>query len=371
MNELLTTLVGPQRCERLLADVAIPPQLAGDEQPRGQLSRAAVAMAMSLVLFEDLLARVPSGARYVASQRERGRQVVFDHGAVRTVDWHETGQLPPGAELFRRLLNPLGYQEVGLYPLDRIHMTGRVFTHADVPEQVPQYFVSELHVDRLDPEAREAVTRTVGNSADPLRDEALSLLDDLAGRGWMALDDAAHLILMLAPCFGRHHRDPRLDDYKTLLRDSAEMAWDRDRGQRLQPRHRPGPQRRGAGRSAAPRLVPEGQGRTLPQRAGPPDGPAGRPGRAPVSGCQRSQHHSNGPRLIFRVHHPRLPARRQARPHLRCRQRPRHLPHDLTPTARPITVAAFLTSPRRRLGTGGGQQAYDTASLLSSRSSSA
>jgi hypothetical protein len=225
MNELLTTLVGPQRCERLLADVAIPPQLAGDEQPRGQLSRAAVAMAMSLVLFEDLLARVPSGVRYVASQRERGRQVVFDHGAVRTVDWHETGQLPPGAELFRRLLNPLGYQEVGLYPLDRIHMTGRVFTHADVPEQVPQYFVSELHVDRLDPEAREAVTRTVGNSADPLRDEALSLLDDLAGRGWMALDDAAHLILMLAPCFGRHHRDPRLDDYKTLLRDSAEMAW--------------------------------------------------------------------------------------------------------------------------------------------------
>jgi hypothetical protein len=225
MNELLTTLVGPQRCEQLLADVAIPPQLAGDEQPRCQPTRAAVAMAMSLVLFEDLLARVPSGARYVAGQRERGRQVVFDHGAVRTVDWHETGQLPPGAELFRRLFIPLGYQEVGLYPLDRIHMTGRVFTHADLPEQVPQYFVSELHVNGLDPEAREAVTRTVGNSVDPLNDEALSLLDDLTGRGWMALDDAANLILMLASCFGRHHPDPRRDDYETLLSESAEMAW--------------------------------------------------------------------------------------------------------------------------------------------------
>jgi hypothetical protein len=221
MNELLTRLVGRQRCEQLLADVAVPPQLAGD----GQSSRAAVAMAMSLVLFDDLLARVPSGARYVASQRELGRQVVFDHGAVRTVDWHETGQLPPGAELFRRLLVPLGYEEVGLYPLDRIHMTGRVFTHADFPEQVPQYFVSELHVDRLGPQAREAVTHTVGDSVDPLSDEALALLDDLAEQGWMPLDDAARLILTLVSCFGRHHADPRLDDYETLLRDSAEMAW--------------------------------------------------------------------------------------------------------------------------------------------------
>jgi hypothetical protein len=225
MKELLTRLVGPQRCEQLLADVVVPPQLAGDEQSRGQLSRAAVAMALSLVLFEDLLARVPSGARYVASQRQQGRQIVFDHGAVRTVDWHETGQLPPGAELFRRLLVPLGYQEVGLYPLDHLHMTGRVFTHADFPEQLPQYFVSELHVDRLHPKAHRAVTHTVGNSVDPLGDEALSLLDDLAGRGWMALDNAARLIPMLVSCFGRHHPDPRLDDYETLLHHSAEMAW--------------------------------------------------------------------------------------------------------------------------------------------------
>ncbi len=230
MNELLTRLVGPGRCEELLAGVVVPPQLSGDmqpgdKQPGDKRSRAGVAMALGLVLLEDLLARVPSGARYVASQRERGRQVVFDHGAVRTVDWHETGQLPPGAELFRRLLVPLGYEEVGRYPLDRIHMTGRVFTHTDLPEQVPQYFVSELHVDCLDPEAQQAVTRTVSDSVDPLDDEALSLLDDLAGRGWVTLDDAARLVLMLASCFGRHHPDPRLDDYDTLLRHSAEMAW--------------------------------------------------------------------------------------------------------------------------------------------------
>jgi Domain of unknown function (DUF1338) len=223
MNELLTRLVGRQRREALLAQVAVPPGFAGDDQLR--LTRAAVAMALGLVLFDDLLARVPSGARYVTSQRDRGRRVVFDHGAVRTVDWLETGQLPPGAGLFRRLLVPLGYQEVGVYPMERIHLTGLVFTHADLPEQLPQYFVSELHVDRLDPQAQQAVTATVGESVDPLGGEALTLLDGLAGRGWVTLDDAARLVPILASCFGRHHPDPRVDDYQILLDHSAEMAW--------------------------------------------------------------------------------------------------------------------------------------------------
>ncbi|MGH3832555.1 MAG: 2-oxoadipate dioxygenase/decarboxylase family protein [Pseudonocardiaceae bacterium] len=44
----------------------------------------------------------------------------------------------------------------------------------------------------------------------------------LSGR---SLDDAARLVLTLASCFGRHHRDPWLDDYDTLRRHSAEMAW--------------------------------------------------------------------------------------------------------------------------------------------------
>jgi hypothetical protein len=182
-------------------------------------------MALALVLFEDLLTRAPSGACYVAAQRERGRQVVFDHGAVRTVDWHQTGQLPRGAELFRRLLVPLGYQETGRYPLENIHMTGRVFTHTELPEHLPQYFVSELHVERLDPPAQRAVTRTVGDSVNPLNDEALALLGEAAERGWMTLGSAARLVGMLASCFGRHHPEPHLEDYHTLLSHSAEMAW--------------------------------------------------------------------------------------------------------------------------------------------------
>jgi uncharacterized glyoxalase superfamily metalloenzyme YdcJ len=177
------------------------------------------------VLLDDLLARVPTGARYVARQRKQGRRLVYDHGAVRTVDGPETGQLATGVELFRRILVPLGYQEVGTYPLDRLHMTGKVFTHTELPEQLPQYFVSELHVEQLAPEAQEAVARVVGESVDPLDDRARRLLDMAASGGWMAVGDAAPLVKALAACFGRHHGDPQLADHEILRRHSEEMAW--------------------------------------------------------------------------------------------------------------------------------------------------
>ncbi len=225
MRELLSRIVGAQRCARLANQVHIPVGLSDADRPGGDASQVTVAMTLGLVLFEDLLARVPSAARYVTSQRTQGRRVLLDHGAVRTVDSPETGQLPSGAELFRRVLLPLGYQEVGRYPLDRIHMTGRVFTHAVLPEDLPQYFVSELHVDRLDPAAQAAVTRTVDRSTDPLPAAARTLLDALAVRGRVARDDAVRLVPMLAACFGRQHPDPMLTDYETLLGHSPEMAW--------------------------------------------------------------------------------------------------------------------------------------------------
>lgn len=182
-------------------------------------------MALGLVLLDDLLDRVPTGARYVAAQADRERRIVVDHGAVRTVDGPATGALPGGVEAIRRLLVPLGYEEVGLYPLDRIHMTGKVFCHAELPEDVPQYFVSELHVDRLAPTAQEAVGRVVGASTDPLASDVAGLLDVIASRRWLPNDDAVRLVRGVGRCFGRHHPDPHLDDYELLLEHSAEMAW--------------------------------------------------------------------------------------------------------------------------------------------------
>ena len=224
-HELLAAVVGGDRANRLLSTVLLPQQLAGEEQPRGRVDRARTAMALGLVLFDDLLSRVPTGARYVEAQRVQGRRVMVDHGAVRTVDWPDNGGLPGGVEAIRRLLVPLGYDEVGVYPLDRIHMTGKVFAHADLPEGVPQYFVSELHVSQLPSSAQQAVSRVVGSSVDPVTPSLAGSLDALAAQRWLPVADAVDLVRGVAACFGRHHPEPSLDDYSLLLTHSAEMAW--------------------------------------------------------------------------------------------------------------------------------------------------
>jgi hypothetical protein len=225
LDELLAEVVGDERARALLEDVAVPDALLGREPRRGRVGRAAVAMALNLALLDDLLGRVPSAAAYLARRRGQGRRLVFDHGAVRTVAGPDTGGLPSGVECLRRFLVPLGYDEVGVYPLDRLRMTGKVFCHRDRPEDVPQLFVSELHVDQLPAPARDAVARVVGDSRDPLTDEARTGLDALAATGSLPPAAAADLVRALVPCLGRNHDDPALADYELLLEHSAEMAW--------------------------------------------------------------------------------------------------------------------------------------------------
>src|SRR3546814_1817741 len=71
-----------------------------------------------------------------------------------------TGGLRPGQEAFARILSPLGYEVTGTYPLPHLRMTGRAWAHRDRPEELPQFFVSELHVDRFDPEFALAARRS-------------------------------------------------------------------------------------------------------------------------------------------------------------------------------------------------------------------
>ena len=116
-----------------------------------------IAQALNLLLFRDLLARVPTGARYVAECVSQGRQIVFDHGALRTVALGGMGNLPAGEQAITRVLVPLGYRKSAVYPLDRLGMTGRSYTHGDFPEELPQFFVSELHPERFSPGFQKAV----------------------------------------------------------------------------------------------------------------------------------------------------------------------------------------------------------------------
>lgn len=181
-------------------------------------------MALNALLFADLLVRVPTGKSHVDRVVAAGGRVHFDHGALRTIDG-STGALPSGYAAFSRLLGPLGYEVADIYPLPRLRMTGRAFVQRDRPEDIPQFFVSELHVHELPEDAQAAAARVFGGSVDPVGPEERKLLHALEQGRNCRFEVAAAGLPGLVGAFGRHHPEPGGDDYRTLLKHSAEAAW--------------------------------------------------------------------------------------------------------------------------------------------------
>ena len=177
-----------------------------------EASRAVVAQALGILLLDDLLDRVPSGNEYARDCVGRGGTLFLDHGAVRTVTGVPSGSLPAGQAGLTRALSALGYEHRETYDLARLGMTGRSWCHPDLPQHIPQFFVSELHAERFSPGFQGAATRVLSTSRDPLAGVRLD-------------DDPVALLPALVGCFRRHHEAPSLADYETLLAESAEMAW--------------------------------------------------------------------------------------------------------------------------------------------------
>lgn len=234
---LVDVVVGDFRAVELSDVIWVEESVAGPRVPTddghigsgaadGHVSvdRATVAQALAIVLFDDLCSRVPIAADYVESARRHGRVVGLDHGAVRTIDG-PSGGVPAGVEQVARLLRPLGYVERETYDLVSLRMTGRSFAHVDHPETVPQWFVSELHIDRLGPETQTAAAALFGRSVDPLTTEGRSLLDRLAADGALEFDDAVALLNGLARCFRRLHPEVTDRDYDLFAHESPELAW--------------------------------------------------------------------------------------------------------------------------------------------------
>lgn len=223
LRETLEAIIGPERTARLFQALVIQPELAADPGP--QVSRAILAQALNMLLFEDLLARVPSAKTYVEHSLAHNRTVLHDHGAVRTVLLEGMGFLPAGQEAVTRILRPLGYGLNGVYPLERLKMTGRSHAQVDYPEEIAQFFISELHPDRFSPEFQSAVQRITATSKDPITPEAQFLLDKLESSQSLSIEESAKLLPILVTVFDRQHTEPALADYEILLAESPEMAW--------------------------------------------------------------------------------------------------------------------------------------------------
>lgn len=221
--ELLETLIGVERAERLFRTLVIHSDLSSDPGPR--VARAVLAQALNMLLFEDLLERVPAAEQYVQRCLDQNGTVMHDHGAVRTVALEGMGALPAGQEAITRILRPLGYTLNGTYPLERLRMTGRSYAQADYPEDIAQFFISELHPERFSRPFQEAVLRVTEQSKDPVTSEASVLLQKLETEGSLSLEDSAKLLPVLVRVFDRQHPEPTLFDYEALLTESPEMAW--------------------------------------------------------------------------------------------------------------------------------------------------
>lgn len=222
---LVTAHLGEDDARAVLDALEVAPALLAEQGDT--VSRAAFAMTMNIILFHDLLARVPTGAAYVADRLTKGGRVLFDHGALRTIRFPEgpTGGLPPGENAFTRIFLPLGYRLADLYPLDRLRMTGRAYTHEDHPEAIPQFFLSELHVDRFDPDFIAAAHRIFDSSVDPLDDAARALLAHMVETKKAPVAIAKAALPAIIAAFDRQHRPPTVEDYERLLSRSNEAAW--------------------------------------------------------------------------------------------------------------------------------------------------
>jgi hypothetical protein len=225
INDLVASAIGPDAAACAIGRLAIDQAI--DAPIGGTVSRASFAMALNVLLFADLLQRVPTGAAYAEDVLASGGRIVFDHGALRTVRFADgpTGALPAGEMAFARILIPLGYEVAEIYPLPKLRMTGRAYRHADAPEAIPQFFVSELHTERFDP-AFQAVARNIfGNSRDPLGAQAQAVLSQFADTRRAPYELAMSALAEIASVFGRHHAAPLLADYEALLAQSPEAAW--------------------------------------------------------------------------------------------------------------------------------------------------
>ncbi|WP_429304252.1 DUF1338 domain-containing protein [Paraburkholderia sp. GAS199] len=223
IEALLERLLGSDKTDFLFKTLNMPSILA-DFEP-GQVTRAELAQAMNMALFEGLLGRSANGRTYTDETVGKGGSVYFDHGALRTVRWHENGALPAGEAAFTRILRPLGFRQNGRYPLDRLKMVGRAYAHEDAPDEIAQFFLSELYPERFSDAFQQAVTNVVSTSKDPLTPLAASQLWELERDGALPLDAAQALLPVIVGAFDRQHDLPTEADYEVLLAESAEMAW--------------------------------------------------------------------------------------------------------------------------------------------------
>ena len=222
LSTLSASLIGQKSTTYALKALTIDEGLMGRGETK--VSRHVFAMALNLILFHQILRRVPSARAYLRDRLKAGHQIFLDHGALRTVDLGSDSPMN-GYASFARILEPLGYQVADIYPLEALKMTGRGFCHVDFPDTLSQFFVSELHTARFSPDFQIVAKRVFGSPKDALTAQTLTILDAFKHKQAVSLSEASLALKSVVKAFSRRHKIAHIDDYQALLSDSKEAAW--------------------------------------------------------------------------------------------------------------------------------------------------
>ena len=77
LRSALEQVIGKERADRLFEVLNVPQPLLNESG--GRISRAAIAQALNMVLFEDLLNRVPDAKKYADDRLHQGTRIKPAH----------------------------------------------------------------------------------------------------------------------------------------------------------------------------------------------------------------------------------------------------------------------------------------------------
>ncbi|MEI5997058.1 DUF1338 family protein [Paraburkholderia bengalensis] len=223
IERLLVYAIGPVKAERALQTIDFPSFL--NDWESGSITRSELAMALQVVLFDDLLMDSIEGRSALLELVKKGKRIFLHHSCLHTVRARLNGALPLRETAITRIIGSLGYRFEGTAELDGMGVMKQMYSHADQPEALPGFLIGELLPDRFSSAFQRVVTRVVASSADPITPLCVQHLCELEREGVLPLGIAEHVLLLIVGAFRRRHQIASDRDYGLLALESVEMEF--------------------------------------------------------------------------------------------------------------------------------------------------
>jgi len=222
VERLLVYAIGPVKAERAMESIVFPPFL--NDWEWGSVTRSELAMALQVVLFDDLLMDSLEGRVTLHDSVKKGKRLFLRRSYLLTARSRLNGALPVGEAAITRILGPLGYRFMAASEFDGGGAVKRMYAHADQSEALAGFVIGELDQDSFSTGFQRVVERVVASSTDPITPLCVHHLSELDRVGVLPLTIAEQVLLSIAGAFSRRHQTVNDSDVELLASESVEMA---------------------------------------------------------------------------------------------------------------------------------------------------